>query len=344
MMATATASTSLVPVQPVFTDAERLALAGYLAGYSSLTREAYTLDLSQFTGWCRSRSLQLFSVRRADIETFAWELEARGQARATVARRLCTIAGFYKYAVEEELLDHPPAAHVRQPRQDYESHAIALDRNEVGALQVAAGLGPPAEHALISLLALNGLRVSEAGADIEHLGLERGHRTLVITRKGGKVVTMPLAPRTARAIDLAISKRTSGPLFRAADGRRLDRHGAARVVRRVTRRGGISKQVSPHTLRHAFITAALDVPLRDVQEAASHADPRTMRYDRARTSLDRHATYIVATYIAGAARWRAALAPRCQVRSASDAVCRTGTVVSLSVTGSEQCGNCGSGW
>ena len=54
-----------------------------------------------------------------------------------------------------------------------------------------------------------------------------------------------------------------------------------------------------------FITAALDagVPLRDVQEAASHADPRTtMRYDRARGSLDRHATYIVAAYIAGAAR------------------------------------------
>ncbi len=88
------------------------------------------------------------------------------------------------------------------------------------------------------------------------------------------------------------------------DGRRLDRHGAARTVRRVTRRAGIAKHVSPHTLRHAFITAALDagVPLRDVQEAASHADPRTtMRYD-GRTSLDRHATYIVATYIAGAAR------------------------------------------
>ena len=56
---------------------------------------------------------------------------------------------------------------------------------------------------------------------------------------------------------------------------------------------------------HTFITAALDagVPLRDVQEAASHADPRTtMRYDRARASLDRHATYIVAAYLAGAAR------------------------------------------
>ena len=269
-MAAAKVSTSIVPVQPVFTDAERLALAGYLAGYRGLTREAYTMDLRQFTGWCRTRSLPLFAVRRADIETFARELEARGRARATVTRRLSTIAGFYRYAVEEELLDHSPAAHVRRPRLDYESHATALDRNEVGALLVAAGLGPAAEHALISLLALNGLRVSEAtGADIDHLGLERGHRTLVITRKGGKVVTIPLAPRTARAIDLAIGERTGGPLFITADGKRLDRHGAARVVRRVTRRAGISKQVSPHTLRHAFITAALDagVPLRDVHHA-----------------------------------------------------------------------------
>jgi integrase/recombinase XerD len=56
---------------------------------------------------------------------FARGLEARGRARATVTRRLCTIAGFYKYAVEEELLDHSPAAHVRRPRLDYESHATA---------------------------------------------------------------------------------------------------------------------------------------------------------------------------------------------------------------------------
>jgi integrase/recombinase XerD len=81
--------------------------------------------------------------------------------------------------------------------------------------------------------------------------------------------------------------------------------GRGRLVRRIARRAGIEKPVGPHTLRHAFITAALDagVPLRDVQEAASHAHPRTtMRYDRARTSLDRHATYIVAAYVAGAAR------------------------------------------
>jgi len=115
----------------------------------------------------------------------------------------------------------------------------------------------------------------------------------------------PLAPRTARAIDLAIGERLDGPIFLRPDGQRMDRHCASRIVRRVARRAAVDKPIGPHTLRHAFITAALDagVPLRDVQEAASHADPRTtMRYDRARVSLDRHATYIVAAYLAGAAR------------------------------------------
>ena len=267
-------TTALVPLQPAFSDAERLALAGFLAGYRGLTREAYALDLRQFTAWCRARSVPLFTVRRADIESFARDLEARGRARATVTRRLCTIAGFYKYAVEEELLEHSPAAHVRRPRVDYESHAVALDRNELGALLVAAGLGPPFGHALISLLALNGLRVSEAtGADIEHLGLDRGHRTLTITRKGGKVVTIPLAPRTARAIDLAVGERTDGPVFLAADGRRLDRHGAGRIVRKAARRAGITKAVTPHTLRHAFITAR---SMPGSRCATSKKPPRTL--------------------------------------------------------------------
>jgi integrase/recombinase XerD len=191
-MATTIPSAALVPITPVFTSTERLALAGFLAGYSGLTRQAYELDLRQFASWCQQHQLHLFGARRADIEFFARDLEAHGRARATITRRLCTIAGFYRYAVEEELLDHSRAAHVRRPRLDYESHAVGLDRNELGALLVAAGFGPPAEHALISLLALNGLRVSEAtGADIEALGIERGHRTLVITRKGGKVVRGP---------------------------------------------------------------------------------------------------------------------------------------------------------
>ena len=72
-----------------------------------------------------------------------------GRARATIARRLCTIACFYRYAEQEGLIEHSPAVHVRRPRLDYESHATGLDRNEVGAMLVAAGLGGARDHALI---------------------------------------------------------------------------------------------------------------------------------------------------------------------------------------------------
>ena len=166
----------------------------------------------------------------------------------------------------------------------------------MGAFLVQAGLGSPRDHALASLLALNGLRISEAlGADIDDLEYQRGHRTLKILRKGGKHAVIPLAPRTSRAIDLYVGERTPGPIFVGAKGGRMDRYAADRTVKRLARRAGIAKRISPHSLRHSFMTAALDagVPLRDVQEAASHADPRTtMRYDRANQSLDRHATYL----------------------------------------------------
>ena len=135
-------------------------------------------------------------------------------------------------------------------------------------------------------------------------GVERGHRTLVITRKGGKVVTIPLAPRTARAIDLAVAERSEAPVFVAADGRRLDRHGAARIVRRAAHRAGITKPAGPHTLRHAFITA---VSMRASVAGCpgsrlARRSPHHHEYDRGRGSPDRHATYVVAAYLAGAAR------------------------------------------
>ena len=70
-MTTAAPSTAFAAIQPAFTDAERIALAGFLAGYCGLTKEAYALDLRLFATWCRTRSVALFAVRRADIETFA---------------------------------------------------------------------------------------------------------------------------------------------------------------------------------------------------------------------------------------------------------------------------------
>ncbi len=126
-------------------------------------------------------------------------------------------------------------------------------------------------------LGLNCLRVSEAcGANIEDLGFERGHRILQIVGKGNKPAGIPLVPRTARTIDLAIGERSEGPILLRHDGDRLDTRTAYRWVRSVGTRAGLER-IHPHMLRAAFIMAALDagVPLRDVQIAARHADPRT---------------------------------------------------------------------
>jgi integrase/recombinase XerD len=218
------ASSELVPAgESLFTADERAALAGFLAGYSGLTRSAYALDLRQYTSWCAEHGLHLFTARRADIECFGRDMESRRRSRATIARRLCTITGFYRYAVEEELLEHSPAAHVRRPRLDYESHAVGLDRNEVGALLVAAGLGTAAEHALISLLAIQ--RPADIGGSRRR---RRPPRPRTRTSDPDRAAQRrqadhhPLAPRTARAIDLAVGERLDSPILLRANGQRMD--------------------------------------------------------------------------------------------------------------------------
>jgi integrase/recombinase XerD len=127
------------------------------------------------------------------------------------------------------------------------------------------------------LLGLNGLRVSEAcGGHVEDLGFERGHRILRIVGKGNKPAGFPLVPRTARTVDVAIGERSAGSILLRHNGERLDTRTAYGWVRSVGVQAGLDR-VQPHMLRAAFIMAALDagVPLRDVQIAARHADPRT---------------------------------------------------------------------
>ena len=79
-MTTTTQHTEIIVSEPMFSDGERTALAGFLAGYSGLTREAYALDLRQFVTWCEEHEIQLFGARRADIECFGRDLEACGCA------------------------------------------------------------------------------------------------------------------------------------------------------------------------------------------------------------------------------------------------------------------------
>lgn len=143
-------------------------------------------------------------------------------------------------------MEHSPALHVRWPKVPHESARAGLDRNELGAFLAGVGLSGGNDHVLAYLLGLNALWVSEAcGADLADLGLANGHRTLRIIGKGAQPALIPLAPRTARAIDAAVGERTEGPLMARTDGSRLDRHAAGQIVRRLARCAGITKTISP---------------------------------------------------------------------------------------------------
>ncbi len=298
-------TTELITAERPLFDEARLAVASYLARYSGPTRVSYTADLKNWFAWCHQCGLEVFAVRRGHLELWARTLEDAGLARSTISRRLSTVAGFYRFAAIDGIIEHSPAEYIRRPKVDTESATLGLDRMELSAFIAQGAAAGPMDHALACVLGLLGLRIAEAcNINIEDLSTERGHRTVTVLGKGSKLAVIPLPPRVGRAMDGAAGDRTSGPLLLTRHGNRMNRHAATRIVRRLASRAGVTKHISPHSLRHSFITAALDagVPLRDVQIAARHADPRTTtRYDRTRNNLDRHASYVVAAFIAGGA-------------------------------------------
>jgi integrase/recombinase XerD len=289
------------PEDPLRFDEAELAAVSFLARYSGRTLEAYRHDLRGFFQWTADHDIAVLEATRSHIELFRAWMEERGLAASTIDRRLSTVCGFYRFAHIDGRIAANPAQYVRRP-QVHPSDARGLDRSELGVFLFTAEQYDRDHAALAVLLGLNGLRVSEAcSTNVEDLGFERGHRVLAIVGKGNKPAKIPLVPRTARTIDLAVGERHEGPILRRRDGERLDRRTAHRWVRSIGKRAGLG-DIHPHMLRAAFIMAALDagVPLRDVQIAARHADPRTTTiYDRRRQNFDRHAAYVVVAFVAG---------------------------------------------
>ncbi len=282
-------------------DVAEVAAVAFLARYRGRTLDAYRQDLRGFFTWMAGHGVAVLDATRAHIELYRAWMEAQGLAAATIDRRLSTVCGFYRFAHIDGRIPANPATYVRRPKVP-ETIGHGMDRGELGTFLFTAERFDPMHAALAVLLGLNGLRVSEAcGANIEDLGVQRGHRILATVGKGNKPALIPLVPRTARTIDRAAGERCEGPILCRRDGRRLDRRTAHRWVQAIGRRAGLGP-VHPHMLRAGFIMAALDagVPLREVQLAARRADPRTTTvYDRRRENFDRHAAYVVVAYVAG---------------------------------------------
>jgi site-specific recombinase XerD len=196
-----------VPQSETGFDEAQVAAVAFLARYSGRTLEAYRHDLRMFFQWAADHGLKVLQASRPHIELYRSAMEERGLAASTIDRRLSTVCGFYRFAHIDGRIPSNPAQYVRRPKvQPSEGHG--MDRGELGTFLFTAERFDRDHAALAVLLGLNGLRVSEAcGTNIEDLGLQRGHRTLRVLGKGNKPATIPLVPRAARTIDLAVGER-----------------------------------------------------------------------------------------------------------------------------------------
>ena len=299
---TVAADLCLLPDQA---DRWHLLVGRFLLGYSQpLTRRAYATDLGQWRAFVLGLGVEDPVLAGRD-HVAAWQqlLAAEGRSRSTVARKTAAVAAFSRYLVDEDVIDRSPVRG-RRPRPSEETTSTGLTEREAARLLDIAVADGTRSAVLVGMLYLLGLRVSEAlGARVEDLGWERGHRTLRITRKGGRTGRVPLPVELVHLVDVLVGDRTSGTIICTRTGKPVDSKAAWETVRRLGKRAGLPQAgtLHPHDLRHGFATAALDagVPLRDVQDALAHADPRTTRrYDRSRGRIDRHPGSVLAGRLA----------------------------------------------
>lgn len=283
----------------------REVLAGmFLSSYGNArTRDAYSLDLRKYFAFADEKGFDVLEARRAMIDLFVRYMEDEvGLAPASCCRRITALSAWYQWLVDEEYIPRTPMSRVRRPKIPRNQPRSWMGRHQLADWLDAAEDEGGYPFALACLLANNALRVGEVvRADIEDMGTERHHTTLAIMGKGSKPDVIALTARTAYALHQAHDGRETGPLILTAAGTRLTRESAARTVKRLAKKAGITKHLTPHSLRRSAITGLLEdgADLRDVQDFARHEDPATTRmYDMRKRSLDRHGAYRVEGYIA----------------------------------------------
>lgn len=281
------------------------AFIGYLARLRSAnTQRIYRYQLLKFTEWCGQHGLPALDAKRVHIDLYLREVKDTRLAEATVAMRFMVVRGFFRYAVEEELVDRDPTLRMTPPEVDRaKQYRPFLTPLEYAALLSVARQSSPCDHAAVAIFGMMGLRLAEAlSLMIDSISYDRGYELITFVGKGNKQATMPMPIPVLRAVHAAIDHRAAGPILTADNGvDPLSPSGARRMLRRLCRRAGVPNS-PPHALRRTFCTSGLlaGVPIDLMQHSMRHADQRmTNIYNMAKDNLDRHATHRVAAYLSG---------------------------------------------
>jgi integrase/recombinase XerD len=282
------------------TEALDTALRGYLdhltveRGLAPNTLASYRRDLRRYLGHLAARGVtDPGSVAEADVSSFLVALREGDEehpplAATSAGRAVVAVRGFHRFLLREGIATADPARGVRPPAPP-KRLPKAISVQDVEALLAAAGADetPRAvrDRALLELLYGCGARISEAvGLDLDELDMEQG--VVRLLGKGSKERIVPVGSYARQAVQsylvrarpaLAAAGKGSPALFLNSRGGRLSRQSAWTALRAAARRAGITREVSPHTLRHSFATLLLDggADVRVVQELLGHASVTT---------------------------------------------------------------------
>jgi integrase/recombinase XerD len=251
------------------------------------TIESYARDLALLAEFADKRSTSVAELQRQDLETFVRQLMSSGLAPRSVARTVACVRGFYRFAAAEQKRDSSPADDLRPPRA-WAALPKFLSLEEVDRLldqpdtTTARGLR---DKALIEVLYATGLRVSELIAlRAGDLNLDEGYLTCI--GKGDKQRMVPLGHEAADWVRryiregrpaLVRKKRSPWLFVNARDGGPLSRVGFWKVLKEYGLKAGVTRDLSPHVLRHSFATHLLErgADLRMIQMMLGHADLST---------------------------------------------------------------------
>jgi integrase/recombinase XerD len=256
-------------------------------GLSPKTREAYGGDLADFSRFAQAAGVHSASgVTRKMVLDYLHDQKNRGLSVSTIARRLVAIKVFFRFLLQEGLLTHDVTGVMEAPRL-WKVLPGTLSMKEVERMLAApAGDAAPAlrDKAMLELFYATGLRVSEmAELTLENVHMDAGY--VRCTGKGNKVRIVPFGDEARRhlvrylgeARPKLLGKHASDQVFLTYRGAKFSRQGIWKLIKAYARRAAITKDVSPHTLRHSFATHLLanGAPLRMIQEMLGHADIAT---------------------------------------------------------------------
>jgi integrase/recombinase XerD len=255
-------------------------------GLSPNTLAAYRADLSALERWLEQHDSDLLSASRADVLSFmASRIEGGSRPRST-ARQLSSFRRFYRQLVREGALREDPTALIDMPKVG-RSLPRSLTEEEVESLLAAPAVGEPLGHrdrTMLEVLYATGLRVSEL-VSLKLSSVNLGQGVLRIVGKGDRERLIPLGEEAVQwvqqfllgpRVEILLERQTDY-LFPTRRGDRMTRQAFWHIIKRHARSAGIQKELSPHTLRHAFATHLLNhgADLRVVQMLLGHSDLST---------------------------------------------------------------------